>query len=155
VHEGEAAGGQPALEHQRVPRGDEHLRDRGGVGDGDARGHPYELALVDGAPRCVAAPAHDAHHLVADGPRRDPLADGGDAAGELEAGDLVRRRRGRLRVEAHPLQHVGPVQGGGDDVDHDLLRAGHRVGDVVVHPEDLWPTLLREDDRSHPGIMAE
>jgi protein tyrosine/serine phosphatase len=65
----------------------------------------------------------------------------------------VLRRHARLGVEAHPLQHVGPVQGGRRNLDDDLLRSRLGVGHVG-DPQDLGAALLGEDDRSHACIIA-
>jgi len=67
--------------------------------------------------------------------------------------DLERRGQTGLRVEAHPLQHVGPVEGGRGHLDHDLLGTRHRIRHLL-DPEHLGSTLLIEDDGSHDGSIA-
>ena len=56
----------------------------------------------------------------------DAVPDGGDGAAALHAEDVG--GPGRRRVEALPLQQVGPVEPGRGDVEHDLARSGLRVG---------------------------
>ncbi len=65
---------------------------------------------------------------------------------ELHARDLEVGRRSR--IEPHPLQQVGPVERGRDDVDEHLLRSGDRVGDVL-DAEDVDVTMITEHDRTH------
>ena len=57
--------------------------------------------------------------------RRRPQVD--DLAGELEAGDVLRRAR-RRRVVAGELHHVGAVEPGGADADEQLAVLGLGVG---------------------------
>ena len=79
----------------------------------------------------------------------DPLAHGGDPAGELHARDLGRGRgeagERRARVEAAALEQVGPVQRGGDHVDQHLLGAGHRVGHLGDAEDVGLPVGLQHD----------
>src|SRR5262249_31701645 len=89
-----------------------------------------------------------AHHRVADRPGDDPRARRDDTAGQLHAGYLVRLGRTRLRVEAHALEHVGPVDRGRHDADHDLLRTRFEVVDLG-HGQDLGPAVLGQHHCSH------
>ena len=59
---------------------------------GSPCGHRQRLAVVGDELLGVAATRLDPHHLVADLPAGDPIADGGDDAGELQARDLGGRR---------------------------------------------------------------
>ena len=133
MDEGPAPARQPALDDERVPRGEEHLGDRRRVGEVQARRHPEGEPAVGDELLGVAATGLDAHHLVARLPVGDPGADGGDDPGVLQAEDLG-RHRDRVRIAAHALQHVGAVHGGVMDVDEDLVGTCDRSVDVGDAP---------------------
>jgi hypothetical protein len=97
------------------------------------------------------SPAHQqAHHAVAGTEPVHTLAGTEDLAGELEAGDLDRRLRSRLRVVAGPLEQVGPVDPGRLDLHQQVVGPRHRVGNVAVL-EDLGSA----GSRDHRGLHAE
>ena len=63
---------EAALQHEGIPRGQEHLGDGGGVGQRHPLRHRDQLALVHHGTRRVAAAADDGHHVIADGDARAP-----------------------------------------------------------------------------------
>ena len=95
----------------------------GRLDEGDAGRHRHHLPDRHGHARGVPATGEQGAHLVADRPALDALAELGDPAAALEADDVG--GAGRRRVEALPLQGVGPVDRRGDDVDQHL--AGGRA----------------------------
>src|SRR5262249_51989111 len=119
VDERPSPGREPALQYQRIPRGDEDLGNGGGGGRSDMQRYGHDLALVYDEALGVGAATDDAHHGVARLPVDGPGAGGRHPAGELEPGDLV--CHGRTGVKAHPLENVGPVQRRRHDVDEHLL----------------------------------
>ncbi len=125
MHQGPSSRGQPTLQHECVPRREEHLRNGCGVGYADDDRNPHQLSLVRGDLLGVGTTGLDPHHLVTGFPHRDPLADGIDGSGELQPGYLE-RRRSRVRVHAHRLQEVGTVQCSCPHAHH-ARRRGHRA----------------------------
>ena len=150
VHQRPAARGEPALAHQGVPCGDEHLTERAGCTEPERFGHAHRLALMHRHPFGVPAASHDAHEGVADGVLGDSPADGGDPARELQTRYL--EIAGRTRIEASALQQVGTVERRGDHVHEDLVGPAHRVGHVL-HPEDLRTAVVGEYYGSHGGLV--
>ncbi len=109
-------------------------------------GHGRAVALVDDEHLGLRPAADDPEDPVADRERRDPVAERGDLAGELHAGD-VRWDAGRRGVEPGPLREVGPVEPGAVDPDLHLARTGLGRGTV----RDLDRTVAGEHHRSHEG----
>ena len=105
----------PPWHDERVPRGDEHLGDGGGVGQRrPAAGTGSSWRSWTAMPLGVGATADDAHHLVADAPRRHPLARARRRVPASSMPGISWSRGGAgLGVEAAPLEQVGPVEGGG------------------------------------------
>ena len=85
MHKRPAAARQAALAHQRVPCGDEHLREGTGVGDRQGGRNLHCEPLVDREFLGVTATVVDAHDEITDSMLEDPFPDGGDPTGELEA----------------------------------------------------------------------
>ena len=139
------------MHDERIPRGEEDLGHGRGVGERQSVGHRQRLAGMDDQLFGVRATRLDPHHLVADLPAGDAIADGGDDAGELKAWDL-RRGAGltaaRVRVLAAPLQDVGSVDGRVMDVDEQVVGAGYRRFDLA-EAEDLRPAVLGEHHGAH------
>ena len=147
MHQRPATARESALDHQRVPRSEEHLGDRRRIGQLDRIGDRQRLTLVGHDQFGVAGARLDAHHTVADLPERDPLADRRHGAGVLEPEDLV-LAGDRVAVTTHPLQRVGPVAGAVRHAHEDLVGAWNRVGNLG-DGEDLGPSVLGDDDSSH------
>ncbi len=87
---------------------------------------------------------------VAHLPGGHPFAERRHPTAELHAWDLV--GHGRAGIEAATLQQIGPVQGGGDHVDHHLFGPGLRIGHLAKG-EDLGPAMVFEHDRQHPATL--
>ena len=101
----------------------------------------------------VGAGGQQRARLVAHRPALDAVADGGDGPAALHAEHVG--RPGRRRVEALPLQQVGPVEAGGGDVEHHLARPGLGVGDVA-HDEDLGTAgPVGEDGRTQSDLVVD
>jgi hypothetical protein len=153
VHECPPPAREAALDDQRVPGGEEHLGDGGGVGEVDGAGDRERLTFVGHDQFGVAGARLDPHHAVADLPERDAGTDGLDGAGELETEDLVLPAV-RVGVTALALQGVGAVDRGVGDPDEDLVRPGGRVGDLG-DGEDLGSSVLGDDDGAHAPSVAD
>ena len=107
-------------------------------------GHRHHLAGRDGDLVGVPAAGEQGADLVARPRarrRRSPTA----ATVPLHSRPRMSEAPGRRRVEALPLQEVGPVDRGGGDVDQDLAAARLGVGHVGVL-QDLGAARLPDDD---------
>ena len=87
----------------------------------------------------------DTKHRVSDGKIRDTLAKRGDHAGKIAAQDVGEFE---IAVAAKADFVVGCVDAGGVHVDHDLARAGGRVG-CLAEAQHLWPAMAGQQHRFH------
>ena len=93
VDEQPLAGAQARLREERVVRGGEDLGHGPGGLPVELLGHRHRGALVDDRELGLAAAGDDRHHAVARLEALHAGADLDDLAGQLEAGDVLRRRR--------------------------------------------------------------
>ncbi len=143
VHEQPLAGTQLRLREERVVGGREDLRQTCGGGPVQNGGNRHQLPLVDDGQLGLPAPTDDRHDAVAE---REPLRSETERchlAGELHAGDVLRRARWR-GVEPTPLHHVGAVEPRGAHPHEHLARPGNRVGVLLKHE-----LLLADGDGAH------
>jgi len=103
VNEHRFARLQFRLHDERVVRGDECLRNCGGVGEGNIFRHARERALVDDDVLGIRAAARDSHHAIAHRKFLRVLSERIDLAGKFEPRNVA-RRAGRRRIKAHFLQ---------------------------------------------------
>jgi N-carbamoylputrescine amidase len=148
VHEQHVAGSEPCLADESVVRGHERL----GYGRGlllvEALGHRDHVALVHDHPVGQPAAADEAKDAVADLPAPHLLAQGDNAACDLEAGNVL-RSAGRSRVAARALREVGRVDPGVRGGDNHLAASRHRVGQL------LESQLVSSDrDCPHPATVT-
>ena len=146
LHQHGLAMVEAAQPDHAVPRGEERLRQGGGLDEIEAlrdrhalhRGHAAELGIAaaigqrtDGFAR--PRPVHVRRNAVDDARHVEPEHHG---------------RAGRRRVEPAPLLHVGPVHGGGGDPDQHLAgsRRGYRALDQAQH---LWAAGRADMNRFH------
>ncbi len=124
------AGGQPAALEQVRPDGEIGFGQAGGGDEIETLGDRQALAGGRDAIFGVAGADDERADSVA---RLPPAAAGHHLTGDFEAHD--RRRAGRHRVAAEPLEDVGPVDAGGVDPDQHLAGAGrrHRARDRHQH----------------------
>ena len=127
-----------AGDHEHVgPDRARDLRQRGRRHQVDAVGHRHQLAGGQRHLGGVGPGRQQGAAGVAHLPVGDAVPDGGDGPAALHAEDVG--GPGRRRVEALPLQQVGPVEAGRGDVEHDLARPRLRVGPLPDR-EDLGST---------------
>ena len=127
VDEQALAGPQAGLGEERVVGGREDLGHA-------ARGLPVELlghrhggALVDDRELGLAAAGDDRHHAVADLEALHARTALDHLAGQLEAGDVL-RRAGRRRIAALELLDVGAVEPGAAHAHEQVGVPGDRIG---------------------------
>ena len=147
MHERPTTRGEPALYHQCVPGGEKDLGNRGGVAHLDPRRHRQGLPGVCDHLFGVASAGLDPHHGIADLPLGHTGADRSDRTRVLEPRDLDRESAG-IGIATHPLERVGPIERGGNDVDDDLIGAGSAAIDLFDR-QDLGSTLVTEYDGTH------
>jgi len=153
MHERRAAGGEAALQDERIPRGDEHLGDRRRIDEQHATRRAHGLSGGDGEIFGVGAARDDAHHVVARFEARrcrgcgERRGCGDDFAGKLHAGNVEFPRK-RVWVEPAALQQVGAIECGGVHTHEQFVgsRYGHWHLSETQH---FWPTKLGEHDRPH------
>jgi hypothetical protein len=95
----------------------------------DVGGQRHHRLLGDDDPLGVRAVQHRRGDAIADGHRGDAGADRADHAGDLPTGR--ERQRGLELVLAVGLQHVGEVDAGGADVDHDVAIGDRGIRHLV------------------------
>jgi hypothetical protein len=93
----------------------------------------------------------DAEDAVPLAPSLDALAQGGDLAGELEAGD-VSRRAGWGGIVPLALEEVGAVESGGPDTYQHLTGAWTGARDVTDF-QHLDAPGARDDGGAHGGCV--
>jgi hypothetical protein len=113
------------------------------------RGDRQCLALLDDDVFGIAATTNKSHDPIARLPQLDSLAHRLHLTGVLEARDLRRPARWR-RVQAAPLQQVGPVDPGGADPDPDLPSTGFPRPNLL-HFKHFRASGLPNHDRAHLG----
>ena len=134
---------QVGLGEQGVLGGRERLGEPAGGHQVDRLGHREQHRLGHDHLFGLSAAAADGHHPGADREPGGALTQGLHRAGELEPGD-VRRGARRGRIEALPLEQVGPVDAGGGHRHHHLTGSGNGVG--VLQPVEF---LVDDGDRAH------
>ena len=159
-----ADAARPALDQDRLAGLElQRVLDRTQGGQADERErrrvdmrHPGRLLGHDGradgdllAVGAVAAGLQHAEHLVADLEVLHTGADGADHAGEITPQD---HREGRLLVVAGRHLGIGAVDARGHGVDHDLARAGDRIGKIAVFQDLRSAEFL--DVSSFHGVPA-
>ena len=95
----------------------------------------------------IAAADHERHHQIAVLPARDVRAAGDDLAGNLEARNVGRTLR--RRVKAHALHDVRPIDPRGRDLDYNLARRRPRHG-TQFRREDVRAAGFADGDDRHP-----
>jgi len=114
----------------------EHFRNGCGVAQLDPGGDALQHALMGHDLLGFRPARHDAHDFVTHRPAHDALAERGDDAGELQAGNLELRLGAGCWVQAHPLEQVGAIHRRTGHVDEHFIGSWHRVWHVL-HPQDL------------------
>jgi len=135
------------LHDEGVPRSEEHLGNRRGIGRSDRVGNRKRLTSVRDDLLGVAAAGLDAHRPVADRPAGHVGTDRRDDSRVLETRDLE-RVVARVGIHPHPLQDVGAVDGGVLDIDGDLVASGGGSIDLLDR-QDLGATMGAKDDSAH------
>ena len=118
---------KPHLREQGIVRRREHLGEAAGLGPTETFGDWQCEPIVHNGKRRLGASADDRHDAVTDREPHDAGTGADDFAGELHAGDVL-RRVGRRRVQADTLQHVGAVEPSRAHGDEQLAHSGLRVG---------------------------
>ena len=137
-----------ALREQGVVGGGVVLGEAAGLGPADALGHREGDDLGHDGQLGLAGAGDDRHHPVARAEPPAAGADGHDLAGQLEAGQVGRRRAGRRRVQPLGLHQVAAAHAGGPHPHQQVAGAGLGVG--LLAPGD---GAVDDRDRVH-GVVA-
>jgi hypothetical protein len=143
VDEHPLSGPELALGEQGVIRDRERLREAGGLQRGDLVGHGQSGSFVNGHQLGLRSASDHRHDPIADDETFGTRTNCRHNARELEARDVGRPTR-RCRVQAGPLQQVGPVQARSLNPDQQFASARDRVGSLRY---DYCSRL--DDDSAH------
>ena len=137
---------RPATVHHVGPDGEPGFRQAGGFRHRHPGGHGQALAGRRGAIFGITAARHQRAHRITRPPARYLAAHRHHGTGDFQAYDC--RRAGRHRIEAQPLQHIGPVHPGRCHLHQHFARPGLRdgAGDGLQH---LRPSRCSGVDGGH------
>ena len=134
-----------ALEHV-VPDREEGFRDRGGFRRRQDGRDRQRMSFDRDAVFRIAAADHQGRHLIAGLPTRRALAAGRDRAGDLEARNIGRALRRRVKSAA--LHHVRSIDARRRDLDQNFARPGYRHR-ALLGNQHLGSTGRADRDRGH------
>ena len=129
-----------------TPDGKEGFRQRGGLGQAQARRNGQRIAFMHGAIFGIAAAGDEGANPIAGREAGHAFPGGHHFAGNFQAGDI--RGAGRRRIVPLALQHVGAVNAGGGDFHQKLarLRNRHRA---FSDDQNLGGARLADFNRFH------
>ena len=148
MHERPSTRAEPALHNECVPRSEEHLGNRRGIGEGHRLGNRHQLTFVGAHEFGVGAARFDGHHLVARLPERHPFPHRAHLAAVFESGDLERLPASRIGITAHALQDVGTIQCGRPHRHQHLIGRRHRRRHVF-DGQNLRSAVRAQYDGAH------